>query len=77
MKVYSILGGGQRVRQDVDYNLRTMYRIEECDLPEKNGIWGQDFFTNKMWSYSLDNLQRWANEWAGKKIKLYQEEDDQ
>jgi len=69
--IYKIIGGGQRVRQNSDLGLDTTYEVvENSDYVEKAGCHGQDFFANTMWSTSLDNLQRWANEWAGKKVKL-------
>lgn len=75
--IYQIIGGGQRVRQNAELGLKTKYQIiENSDWVEKTKTHGQDFFTNTMWSTNLSTLQRWANDWAGKKVELIQVESE-
>jgi hypothetical protein len=75
--IYQIIGGGQRVRQNVDLGLKTNYKVVEIsDFVEKAKCHGQDSFTNMMWSTSFSNIQKWANDWAGETVTLVQEENN-
>jgi hypothetical protein len=69
--IYLIKGGGQRVRQNRDLGIPTHYEVVEdsdrCDLAL---CIGQNFFANDMWSEDLEDIQRWANEWAGEEVIL-------
>lgn len=70
--IYRIKGnGGQHVQRCAERNQSVFYEvIENSNLVEVNGCEGRDSFTNEMWSVDLDDLQRWANQWAGKKVRL-------
>lgn len=75
MKIYQIIGGGQRVRQNIDLGLDTTYKVvENSDWVEKAKCNGQDSFTNVLWATDFETIQRWANDWAGKKVDLVKEE---
>lgn len=70
--IYKIVGGGQRIRQKTQgkNNIIQVEIHENSDYPEKCQCSGQDSYTQEMWSTDLETLQRWANDWAGKEIKL-------
>jgi len=69
--IFKIIGGGQRIRQNTELGLKINYQIvENSDWIEKAQCHGQDSFTNTMWSTSFDNLQSWANDWAGQQVEL-------
>lgn len=69
--IYKIIGGGQKVQQDVQMGLDTGYiKVTNSDWVEKTGCHGQDFSTDIMWSDDLEYLQRWADAWAGCEVKL-------
>jgi hypothetical protein len=69
--IYVIKGGGQRVRQNRDIGVPTLYEVfEDSDYCDLALCIGQNFFANDMWSEDIDTLQRWANEWAGEKLIL-------
>ena len=74
--IYKITGGGQRVQQNVQMGLDTEYKkVENSDWVEKCGCDGQDFATTIMWCTNLETLQRWANTWAGCKVRLVEATD--
>jgi len=68
--IYKIIGGGQKVKQNVEFGIQTEYIKEDSDWPEKAKCQGQDSYTNVMWHTDLDTLQKWANEWAGQEVEL-------
>lgn len=69
--IYKIMGGGQKVQRNVQAGLPTKYvKVENSDWVERCGCTGQDLATDIMWSTDLENLQRWANEWAGCEVEL-------
>lgn len=69
--IYLIIGGGQRVRQNVEQGSQTEYqKIENSDWPDKAQCEGQNHFTNALWATDFETVQRWANEWAGEDVEL-------
>lgn len=73
--IYQIIGGGQRVRQNTELGQKTKYKIvENSDFVEKAQCDGNDSFTNTIWSTNFDNIQRWANDWAGEKVELIKDQ---
>ena len=73
--IFKIIGGGQKVRQNVQLGLPTEFiKVKNSDWVEKSKCNGQSNFTNVMWSDDLDSLQRWANEWAGSEVELIEVE---
>lgn len=69
--IFTIIGGGQKIRHNVQYGRPVCFEeVENSDWPEAARCNGQNFYSNTMWSTDLETLQRWANEWAGKKIEL-------
>lgn len=72
--IYQIKGGGQAIRQQIEYTKKTetivIEKIENSDLPEKAQCVGQDSFTNLLWAEDLDTVKRWANGWAAKELKF-------
>lgn len=76
-KIFIINGGGQYVRQGSDFNLPVYFEIvENSDWPVKAKCFGQDSYTNVMWATDFETLQRWANDWAGKKIELIEKTEE-
>ncbi|WP_455668475.1 hypothetical protein [Phocaeicola sp.] len=75
--IYKIMGGGQKVQRNTQAGLPTQYiKVENSDWVEKCGCSGQDFAANTMWSTELEDLQRWANEWAGCEVTLVEAEEE-
>lgn len=69
--IYKIIGGGQQVKQNVEYNKETYYEVcENSNYPQKSKAGGQNNYTNVMWNVDFERLQHWANEWGKKEIKL-------
>jgi hypothetical protein len=69
--IYFIIGGGQRVRQNVDLGQPTeIIKEENSDFVEKCKCHGADSFTNVMWSTDIDSVKRWARDWAGKEVEF-------
>ena len=68
--IYKIIGGGQKVKQNLEFGIQTEYIKEESDRPEKAKCAGQDNYTNVMWHTDLCKLQKWANDWAGQEVEL-------
>ncbi|MCE8858276.1 hypothetical protein [Phocaeicola dorei] len=74
--IYKIPGGGQKVQSNIQKGADTEYvRVENSDWVEKYGCNGQDFYGNTMWSDDLETLQRWADVWAGCKVRLVEVAD--
>lgn len=75
--IYKIMGGGQKVQRNTQAGLPAKYiKVENSDWVETCGCTGQDFATNYMWSIDLEDLQRWANEWAGCEVELVEEVEE-
>ena len=73
--IYKIIGGGQRVIQDVQTGVPTKYiKVDNSDWVEVKGCRGQDFSTHMMWCTDLERLQQWANGWAGCEVELVEAE---
>lgn len=69
--IYVIVGGGQKIRENIHYSQPIKYQtVEDSDWPVLAKCHGVDTYAGDMWSTDLETLQRWANEWAGKKIKI-------
>ncbi len=73
--IFKIIGGGQKVQQNVQHGLSTEFeRVDQSDWTEKSLSSGSNSFTNVMWSTDLNNLQSWANEWAGQEAELVEKQ---
>lgn len=68
--IYKIIGGGQRVQQNLDCKLQTEIVTELSDWEDTCECCGQNHFTHVMWANDLDTLKKWANEWAGRDVSF-------
>lgn len=69
--IFKINGGGQRIRQNIQFGLPIeVITVENSDYPEKSKADGCDSYTNEIWATNLDWVQNWANDWAGKEVEL-------
>lgn len=74
--IYKIIGGGQKVLQNVQAGVPTEYvKVENSDWTGKQDRNGQDSSTNIMWCTDLEILQRWADDWAGCEVELVETEE--
>jgi len=77
MKIYKITKGGQGIREASQYGRGVNYTIDyNSDWPEQSRADGYNTYTNTIWSTSLEDLQRWADEWAGKHIELTEKAEE-
>jgi len=77
MTIYKTMSG-QRISQQLQEfgNELIPYEIvENSDYPFLTKCFGQDSYTNEIWSTDIETIQRWANDWAGCSVKLVQKND--
>lgn len=76
--IFKIIGGGQRVRQNVQLGQPTFYvKVENSDWVEKAQCSGQSNYTGVMWADDIETLKRWANEWAGQDVELIEAKEQE
>lgn len=61
MEIYQIQGGGQKIIQNEDCGIKTVF-IEKVEVIEE--FTDVDSFTNTMYSSSIETLIRWAYDWS-------------
>jgi len=63
---------GQKIRQNQDLGInKVIIEQTKTDYVEKSGAFGQDSYTNQIWSKDIDYLKRWVKDWAYYSDKIY------
>lgn len=63
--IFRIVGGGQRVRQNIQNKQPTIIeRVEGSDWPEKSGVAGCDAYANDIWHTDESRVKAFARGWA-------------
>ena len=74
--IFKIIGGGQKVRSNVQVGRKTYYeKAEGSDWVENTKAQGSNPYADTMWSTDLDTLNEWANKWAGEEIELFEDQE--
>ncbi len=65
-KIYLVKKGGQGIRQALEQGIVEIeYEIiYNSGRPEITGLFGSNSFTNEIWAIELEDLKKWAKEWA-------------
>ncbi len=63
--IFKIVGGGQKIRQNIENKLPTIIeKVEDSDWPEKAGVVGVDAYANCLWATTEASVRKMAHGWA-------------
>jgi len=63
---------GQKIRQNQDLGINNVViEKKKTNYVEKSQVFGQDSYTNQIWSEDIDYLKRWVRDWAHYPDEIY------